>query len=68
MPSDGYLPSYAMEGHYEDLLTRLIKNFGKAQQRLFSRTKKSDGVELGVGLIAAYHLLHEGSSILFHTC
>ncbi len=63
VPSDGCLPSYAIEGHYEDLLARLIKNFGKAQQRLFSRTKKSDGVELGVGLIAAYHLLHEGSSI-----
>ncbi len=62
VPDDGYLPSYALEGHYEDLLSRLIKNFGKVQQRVFSRTKKSDGIELGIGLIAAHHLLQEGSS------
>jgi hypothetical protein len=61
VPDDGYLPSYALESHYEDLLARLIKNFGKVQQRVFSRSKKSDGVELGIGLIAAHHLLHEGN-------
>jgi hypothetical protein len=62
VPDDGYLPSYALEGHYEDLLSRLIKNFGKVQQRVFSRTKKSDGVELGIGLIATHHLLQEGNN------
>ncbi|HNV88466.1 MAG TPA: hypothetical protein PKL53_05835 [Methylotenera sp.] len=62
VPDDGSLPVNARESHYEDLLARLIKNFGKAQQRVFSRIKKSDGVELGVGLMAAYHLLHEDSS------
>jgi cyclic-di-GMP-binding protein len=60
VPSDGYLPSYALEGHYEDLLARLMKNFGKAQHRVFSRTKKSDGVELGIGLMVAHHLMSEG--------
>jgi cyclic-di-GMP-binding protein len=60
VPSDGYLPSYALEGHYEDLLARLMKNFGKAQHRVFSRTKKSDGVELGIGLMVAHHLISEG--------
>lgn len=61
VPDDGCLPIYALENHYEDLLARLIKNFGKAQQRIFSRSKKSDGVELGIGLIIAHHLIREGN-------
>ena len=59
VPNDGYLPSYALERHYEDLLARLLKNFGKAQHRVFSRTKKSDGIELGIGLMVAHHLIRE---------
>jgi cyclic-di-GMP-binding protein len=62
VPNDGCLPVNALESHYLDLLTRLIKNFGKAQQRLFTRTKKSDGVELGVGLMASHHVLREGGN------
>ena len=62
VPNDGYLPSYALESHYEDLLARLIKNFGKSQHRVFSRTKKSDGLELGIGLMVAHHLVHEGAT------
>lgn len=62
VPDDGYLPSYALESHYEDLLSRLMKNFGKSQHRVFSRTKKSDGVELGIGLMVAHHLIHEGAT------
>jgi cyclic-di-GMP-binding protein len=62
IPNDGAMPINAIESHYEDLLTRLIKNFGKAQQRIFSRTKKSDGVELGIGLIAAHHLINDGGN------
>ena len=61
VPSDGYLPSYALEGHYADLLARLIKNFGKAQHRVFPRTKKSDGLELGIGLMVAHHLMYDGN-------
>ncbi len=61
VPNDGYLPSYALEGHYEDLLARLMKNFGKSQHRVFSRSKKSDGIELGIGLMAAHHLMNEGN-------
>jgi hypothetical protein len=60
VPNDGYLPSHAIENQYQDLLVQLIKNFGKAQQRIFSRSKKSDGVELGIGLISAHHLLKTG--------
>jgi hypothetical protein len=62
IPNDGNLPINALESHYEDLLTRLIKNFGKAQHRIFSRTKKSDGVELGIGLIASHHLILDGGN------
>jgi hypothetical protein len=61
VPSDGYLPSYALENHYEDLLSRLITNFGKVQQRVFSRSKKSDGIELGIGIIATHRLLQDGT-------
>jgi cyclic-di-GMP-binding protein len=62
LPDDGYLPSYALESHYEDLLSRLMKNFGKSQHRVFSRTKKSDGLELGIGLMVAHHLIQEGTT------
>jgi cyclic-di-GMP-binding protein len=66
VPNDGYLPSHAIENQYQDLLAQLIKNFGKAQQRIFSRSKKSDGVELGIGLITAHHLLKTGKSHAKH--
>ena len=64
VPSDGYLPSDALENYYEDLLARLMKNFGKAQHRVFSRVKKSDGIELGIGLMLAHHLIGDSSSRL----
>ena len=57
IPSDGSLPSDALTHHYEDLLTHLIKHFGKSPQRVFSRSKKSDGVELGIGIKAAHHFI-----------
>lgn len=60
LPEDNCLPMNAFESHFEDLLMRLIKNFGKSPQRVFSRTQKSDGVELGVGLMAAHHLVQAG--------
>ena len=66
VPNDGYLPSHALENQYQDLLAQLIKNFGKAQQRIFSRSKKSDGVELGIGLITAHHLVKSGKSKAKH--
>lgn len=66
VPNDGYLPNHALENQYQDLLAQLIKNFGKAQQRIFSRSKKSDGLELGIGLITAHHLLKTGKSHAKH--
>ena len=60
LPEDNCLPINAFESHFEDLLMRLIKNFGRSPKRVFSRTQKSDGVELGVGLMAAHHILQVG--------
>ncbi|MFM9836602.1 MAG: hypothetical protein ACKVOA_10935 [Methylophilaceae bacterium] len=57
VPSDGSLPVDAMSGHFEDLLTHLIKHFGKTPQRVFSRSKKSDGLELGIGMHSAHHFI-----------
>jgi len=57
IPSDGSLPSEALKDHYEDLLTHLIKHFGKSPLRGFSRSKKSDGIELGIGIPAAHHFI-----------
>jgi len=57
IPSDGSLPTDAISSHFEDLLTHLIKHFGKTPQRVFSRSKKSDGMELGIGIQAAHHFI-----------
>ena len=56
-PNDGSLPKEALTQHYDDLLTYLIKHFGKAPHRVFSRSKKSDGMELGIGIHAAHHFI-----------
>ncbi len=57
VPSDGSLPSEALSHHYGDLLTHLIKHFGKSPHRVYSRSKKSDGMELGIGIHAAHHFI-----------
>lgn len=55
LPNDGSLPSNALSNHYEDLLTHLINHFGKAPLRVFSRAKKNDGIELGIGIHDAHY-------------
>ncbi len=62
IPSDGSLPKDAVNNHFEDLLTHLIKHFGKAPQRVYSRNKKSDGLELGIGIQAAHHFIPKTGS------
>ena len=66
LPSDAILPVHAIQNHFEDLLAQLIKHFGKAQKRLFSRIKKSDGVELGIGLSVTHHLIDAGGNSFMH--
>ena len=57
--NDGSMPKNAIESHFEDLLAYLIKQYGKTPQRLFSRNKKSDGVELSIGISTTHHLIRE---------
>jgi cyclic-di-GMP-binding protein len=55
LPNDGSLPNNALNNHYEDLLTHLINHFGKSPLRVFSRAKKNDGIELGIGIHDAHY-------------
>lgn len=55
LPNDGSLPNNAIVSHYQDLLKHLINHFGKSPLRAFSRAKKSDGVELGIGIQDAHY-------------
>ena len=57
LPDGDCVPENAIEIHFIDLLKHLIKQFGKTPQRVFSRVKKSEGIELGIGIDAAHHLL-----------
>ncbi len=67
IPNDGSMPNNAIESHFEDLLGYLIKQYGKTPQRLFSRSKKSDGVELSIGINTTHHLIREiGSQLNAH--
>jgi cyclic-di-GMP-binding protein len=59
LPNDGSLPESALTHHAEDLLKHLIKHFGRTPQRVFARTKKSDGVELSIGIHTTHHLIRE---------
>jgi cyclic-di-GMP-binding protein len=63
LPSDARFPEFALENHFDDLLIHLINNFGRAPQRLFNRTKKSDGIELGIGIGATHSLINSGNKI-----
>jgi hypothetical protein len=54
LPKGNDLPSEASDVRYIDLLTHLIKHWGASPKRVFSRSRKSDGVKLGVGISAAY--------------
>ena len=64
LPADARFPNFAIENHFDDLLTHLIKNFGRAPQRVFTRTKKSDGIELGLGISATHRLISDAASEL----
>lgn len=55
LPNDGSLPINAVPSHYQDLLKHLMSHFGKAPLRAFSRAKKSDGMELGIGIHDAFY-------------
>ena len=57
LPDDHCVPENAIDCHFVDLLKHLIKQFGKTPQRMFSRIKKSEGIELGIGIGVTHHLI-----------
>jgi cyclic-di-GMP-binding protein len=62
LPNDGSLPESALTHHATDLLAYLMKHFGRTPQRVFSRTKKSDGVELSIGIGSTHQLIRDNSN------
>lgn len=59
VPNDGSLPSNAIQDDYEELLGQLITHFGKSPLRAFSRSRKNDGLELGIGINDAHHFVQK---------
>ncbi len=57
VPNDGTLPNNAISTDYKDLLVHLINHFGKSPLRQFSRSKKNDGLELGIGINDAHYFV-----------
>lgn len=55
LPNDGSLPENAISNHDEDLLMHLINHFGKSPLRAFTRARKNDGMELGIGIHDAHY-------------
>jgi hypothetical protein len=54
------LPDGALDPQYPDLLKRLLKYWGIAPKRVFSRTQKQDAMEVCVGLRALHTMLNNG--------
>lgn len=56
-PSTG-LPVYANDPRYQDMLAYLIQHWGVSRKRIFNRSRRNDGVELGVGIRAAHYFIN----------
>ncbi|HEY8118728.1 MAG TPA: hypothetical protein VIE91_05765, partial [Methylophilaceae bacterium] len=52
------LPENATDPRYPDILTYLIKHWGTTPKRVFNRSRKSDGVELGIGIAATHYFIN----------
>lgn len=57
-PGKHGLPENANEPRYLDMLTYLIKHWGMTPKRVFSRSRKSDNVELAAGVAAAHYFFN----------
>lgn len=51
------LPENATDPRYQDILTYLIKHWGTTPKRVFNRSRKSDGVQLGIGIAATHYFI-----------
>lgn len=56
-PSSG-LPPHASDPRYQDMLTYLIKHWGISPKRVFNRSSRNDGVELGIGIGTAHYFIN----------
>jgi hypothetical protein len=58
VPSKHGLPENAADPRYLDMLTYLIKHWGIAPKRVFSRSRKNDAVELAAGVATAHYFIN----------
>jgi len=56
-PPGAGLPDSANQPRYLDLLNYLLRHWGAAPKRIYSRTPKNDGIELVIGLPAIHRVL-----------
>ena len=57
-PSNSDLPENATDPHYQDMLTYLIKHWGASPKRIFNRSRKTNSVELGIGIATAHYFVN----------
>ncbi len=58
LPGNGSLPENATDPRYQDMLTYLIKHWGVSPQRIFNRSRKTNTVELGIGITTAHYFVN----------
>ncbi|MEO8417364.1 MAG: hypothetical protein ABI475_01380 [Methylophilaceae bacterium] len=58
LPGNGNLPENATDPRYQDMLTYLIKHWGASPQRIFNRSRKTNTVELGIGIATAHYFVN----------
>jgi hypothetical protein len=52
------LPDNARDPRYLDMLVYLIKHWGASPKRIYNRSRKNDGVKLGIGVAAAHYFVN----------
>lgn len=52
------LPDNAHDPRYLDMLVYLIKHWAASPKRIYNRSRKNDGVELGIGVVAAHYFVN----------
>jgi hypothetical protein len=57
LPKNIQLPDIAREANYRDLLTRLLKRWSAAPQRIFNRTENISSTQVCIGLPSLHHFL-----------
>jgi hypothetical protein len=58
LPNNSDLPTNATDPRYQDMLTYLIKHWGASPKRIFNRSRKTNSVELGIGVATAHYFVN----------